>query len=109
MQEIPDRDPIKTHREHSRDINQSAKSRRGQSKKRSKSKQLKDTLQTSQRKSSQVKKNVSDVIKAPKKKLTVVNNSYFLDEESFRGSLPGLSGKKVLQRFAPLLSENQKI
>ena len=40
----------------------------------------------------------------------MVNNpNNLLEDESFRGSLPGLSGKKVLQRFAPLLSENQKI
>ncbi len=56
-----------------------------------------------------MKKNISDVIKVPKKKLNIVNSSNFLDEETFRGSLPGLSGKKVLQRFAPILSENQKI
>ena len=101
---MQEREPIKSHREHSRNIEQTAKSQRAHSKKRSKSKQLKETPQSSRRKNSQVKKNVSDVIKAPKKKLSVVNNSYFLDEESFRGSLPGLSGKKVLQRFAPLLS-----
>ena len=32
-----------------------------------------------------------------------------VEYESLRGSLPGLSGKKVLQRFEPLLSENQRI
>jgi dual specificity tyrosine-phosphorylation-regulated kinase 2/3/4 len=31
------------------------------------------------------------------------------EEEGLRGSLPGLSGKKVLQKFAPMLSEHQKI
>lgn len=40
----------------------------------------------------------------PKKKFSIVSNSNFIEEETFRGSLPGLSGKKVLQRFAPLLS-----
>lgn len=57
-----------------------------------------------QRKSSQVKKSVLEAPKVVKKKTTVANNQNFLDEETFRGSLPGLSGKKVLQRFAPILS-----
>lgn len=45
----------------------------------------------------------------PKKKFSIVNSSNFMEEEAFRGSLPGLSGKKVLQRFAPILSQHQKI
>lgn len=56
------------------------------------------------RKASNVKRNVSDKIKMPKKKMTVINSSNFMEEETLRTSLPGLSGKKVLQRFAPLLS-----
>jgi hypothetical protein len=51
-----------------------------------------------------MKKNISEVIKMPKKKFSIVNSSNFMEEEAFRGSLPGLSGKKVLQRFAPILS-----
>jgi len=73
-------------------------------KKKSQGKTLKDASQSSQKKSSQVKKNNFDPPKPPKKKISFANNSNFLDEETFRGSLPGLSGKKVLQRFAPILS-----
>ncbi len=64
---------------------------------------------SSEKKYPQVKKNASDRLKKPKKKLTAINSSNFMEEEGIRSSLPGLSGKKVLQRFAPMLSENQKI
>jgi hypothetical protein len=56
-----------------------------------------------------MKRNVSDVTKKPMRKPSIVNSSNFLDELTFRGSLPGLSGKNVLKTFAPVLSENQKI
>jgi hypothetical protein len=80
-------------------------------KKRSKSKNIKavNLVSTDKKQApTQFRKNISDKIKLPKKKINIINSSNYEDEQ-FRGSLPGLSGKKVLQRFAPLLSENQKI
>jgi hypothetical protein len=41
--------------------------------------------------------------------MPLVEQSQLLDYENLRGSLPGLPGKKVLQRFEPMLSENQRI
>lgn len=32
------------------------------------------------------------------------SNSLNFEDEGYRGSLPGISGKKALQRYAPLLS-----
>lgn len=46
--------------------------------------------------------------KMPKKKLMMGNNSSLGDEESLKGSLPGWSGQKVIQRFGLLLTESQK-
>ena len=56
-----------------------------------------------------VNKNISDLMfKMPKKKLMMGNNSSLGDEESLKGSIPGWSGQKVIQRFGLLLTEYQK-
>jgi hypothetical protein len=44
-----------------------------------------------------------------KKKVALIDQTHLVEEDGLRGSLPGLSGKKVLQKYAPMLSENQKI
>ena len=41
--------------------------------------------------------------------MNLISGSNNKEDEPLKGSLPGFSGKKVLQRFAPLLSENQKM
>jgi len=40
----------------------------------------------------------------PKKKIGIINHSNLIENDSLTGSLPGISGQNVLQRFAPLLS-----
>lgn len=56
-----------------------------------------------------VTKNISDLMfKLPKKKMIMGNNSSLGDEESLKGSIPGWSGQKVIQRFGLLLTEGQK-
>jgi hypothetical protein len=62
-----------------------------------------------EKKPSNIHKNGSENLKKIKKKMPVVDQSQLLDYENLRGSLPGLTGKKVLQRFEPMLSENQRI
>lgn len=47
---------------------------------------------------------MSENLKKVKKKMPVVEQSQLVDYDSLRGSLPGLPGKKVLQRFEPMLS-----
>ena len=80
------------------------------SKPKTKIQQTRETNQSEHKKSSTIHKNTSETIKPLKKKFNnLMINSSLIDGEIFRSSLPGLSGKKVLQRFAPLLSENQKI
>jgi hypothetical protein len=61
-----------------------------------------------EKKCSTVQKNSSEVRTKGKRKLGG-DESIRAEEEGLRGSLPGLSGKKVLQKFAPMLSEHQKI
>ena len=61
------------------------------------------------KKGSTIHKNGSENLKKVKKKIPLVEQSQLLDFEHLRGSLPGLPGKKVLQRFEPMLSENQRI
>ena len=51
------------------------------------------------KKTSTVHKNGSENLKKVKKKMPVVEQSQLADYDSLRGSLPGLPGKKVLQRF----------
>lgn len=56
-----------------------------------------------------ITKNISDLaFKMPKKKLVMGNTSSLGDEESLKGSIPGWSGQKVIQRFGLLLTEYQK-
>jgi hypothetical protein len=56
-----------------------------------------------------VQKNDSDKLKKMKKKIPLIEQTHLIEEDGLRGSLPGISGKKVLQKYAPMLSENQKI
>lgn len=99
-----------THREPSKDMNNASVKRPSTGKKSSKGKNNRGiTTFSSEKKYNQLKKNTSDKLKKTKKKMVGADSSNFMDEEGLRSSLPGLSGKKVLQRFAPMLSENQKI
>lgn len=58
-----------------------------------------------------MKKNVStaEKVKKGKKKVSMIEQSHLHDCEDLRKSLPGLSGKKVIQKYEQVLSENQRI
>ena len=57
-----------------------------------------------EKKYSTLKKNPSNKLKKNKAKPSIISESHLLEYDKLRGSLPGLSGKKILQHFQPILS-----
>lgn len=51
-----------------------------------------------------VRKPTSEKIKKPKKKVSMIEQSHLQDCDELRKSLPGLSGKKVIQKYELMLS-----
>ena len=70
---------------------------------------VKNSTKKKQKSKPKILKNNSDLIKVPKKKLTIINNSSLGDEEKLKGSIPGLPGHRVMKMFGPLLTEYQKV